>query len=330
MNQRNSMRLKIKHIPVRDGAAIVSCAGSGSAVCLPETVNGLLVREICPYAFSSEEDAVGHLPGGVQIRSAWSGGSAALGDGTAFLGGPSLREVILPAGVRSIGEYAFYNCTGLSRIDLCGGEARVGNGAFMNCGALSELCFSASADERTCLPGLLAEISREVRVSFDSADATSVWIFPEYFEESVENAPARIFERFIHGAGYRYRQCFDRDVLDPEAYDGQFPMAQVEAAPKTVLTLALERLRHPFRLSETAEKRYLAYLGENAAAAAELLIAKDDPDGLAFLAAQNVLTRESVGMALASASRAGRAECLGVLLNIQHSRFRPEEKQFEL
>lgn len=330
MIQKNSMRLKIQYIPARDGAAIVSCSGSGSAVCLPETVDGLPVREICPYAFSSEKDAVGHLPDGVEIRSAWSGGSAAPGDATAFLGGPSLREVILPPGVRSIGEYAFYNCAGLSRIYLCGGEARVGNGAFMNCGALSGLCFSASAGERTCLPGLLEEIPREVRVSFDSAAETSVWIFPEYYEESVENAPARIFEHFIHGAGYRYRQCFSGDVLDPEAYDGRFPMAQVEAAPKTVLTLALERLRHPFRLSVTAEKRYLAYLRGNAAPAAELLIAQDDPDGLVFLAAQDVLTRESVGAALAAASHAGRAECLGVLLNIQHSRFRPEEKQFEL
>lgn len=328
--ETGTIGLKIQYIPVRDGAAVLSCEGFGSIVRLPERMDGLPVREICAYAFSAPGAAAAHLPAGAEIRSAAVGNPAAPGREETFLGGVSLREVALPQGVQAIGEYAFYNCTSLTRIRLCAGAARIGNGAFMNCGALREITFSASPDEPTCLPGLLTEIQQEVRVVFRSENETAVWIFPEYFEESVENAPAHIFEHFIHGAGYRYRQCFQGYRLDAVNYDQQFPMAKVEAEPKTALRIALERLRHPFDLSDTAEKQYLTHLKENAAAAASLLIEADDPEGLVFLAAHGVLTRESIGAAVEEAVRRGRAECLSVLLNEQHVRFAPKEKTFEL
>lgn len=326
-----SMGMKLRYLAAGDGAAVLSCLGSGSSVRLPEAAGGLPVREICPYAFSSPESAAAHLPAGAKVHTAETGGPAVPGGGEAFLGGPSLREAVLPPGIRSIGEYAFYNCTSLSRIVFGAGEVRVGNGAFMNCGALREIVFSAHSDERTCLPGLLAEIQSEVRVSFRSGEETeAIWIFPEYFEESVENAPARIFEHFIRGAGYRYRQCFRRDRLDAEEYDGRFLAAGAEMEPETALRIALERLRRPFRLSGPAEKRYLSHLRENAAAAAGLLIRADDPEGLSFLAERGVLTRESMEAALKTAAREGRAECLSVLLSEQHRRFAPKEKTYDL
>lgn len=322
------MGLKIQYTSVAGGAALLSCEGSGSSVFLPEQVGGFVLREIGAYAFSAPGAAAEHLPAGAEIYSAEVGTSS--GEGREFLGGASLREVILPHGIRSIGEYAFYNCTGLARLSFAEGATTVGNGAFMNCGALRNLVFSASADAPTCLPGILSEVSHEVRVTFLCGDQSSVWIFPDYFEESVENSPAHIFEHFFHGAGYRYRQCFQGDRLDAESYDKQFPMARVEAEPETALRIALERLRRPFRLSEESRGRYLAHLKEFAVEAAELLIRDDDPEGLAFLAANDVLNRQSIGAALEAAARAGRADCLSVLLNEQHSRFAPKEKTFEL
>jgi hypothetical protein len=323
------MGLKIQYIPVEGGAAVLSCTGPGSALCLPEEIEGLAVREICAYAFSSPE-AAEHLPAGTEIRTAETGSPAAPGSAEKFLGGPALQEIILPRGIRSIGEYAFYNCVSLCRIGLGEGDAQVGNGAFMNCGSLGRIDFSAPPDAETCLSGLLTEIQREVRVTFRSGGETAAWIFPEYYEESVENAPARIFEHFIHGAGYRYRQCFNGSRLEAEDYDAQFFKARAEAEPATALRIALVRLRCPYRLLEAAKNQYLFHLKENAAAAAELLIADDDPEGLAFLAARGILTRESIGSAVEAAARKGRAECLSILLNEQHTRFTPREKSFEL
>lgn len=325
-----TMDLKIQYCTVTDGATLLSCEGSGSVVHLPGQIGGLPLREIGAYAFSASGAAADHLPAGTEIRTAKVGELSAVTGGRTFLGGPLLREVMLPPEIRSIGTYAFYNCTRLSRIEFRAGAIRVGNGAFMNCGALREICFSAPFDASTCLPGLLTEIPHEVRVTFRSADETAVWIFPEYSEELVENSAAHIFVHYFEGAGYRYRQCFQGDRLNAENYDSQFPMAKSEADPATVLRIALERLRHPYRLSVTAAERYLSHLKEKAGAAAGLLIRDDDPDGLAFLAERGVFTRESIGQAVETAAHGQRAECLSILLEEQHSRFAPKEKTFDL
>lgn len=324
-----TMGLEMEYIRIPDGAALVSCRGFGHAVSIPNSVDGLPLLEISPYAFSAPEIAAEHIPTGTEIRSSVCG-PVAPGGQKKFLGGPSLREITLPAGIRTIGEYAFYNCTGLSRVNLGAGSARVGNGAFMNCNKLNEITFHALAADQTCLPGLLSEIQRELRVTFCSGAETSVWIFPEYYEESVENAPAHIFEHFIHGAGYRYRQSFQGERLDAEYYDGQFRMAQVEAEPETVLRIALERLRHPFRLSDASAEQYLNYLKKNTAAAAKLLVLDDDPEGLVFIAESGVFTAAGMEAAVEIAAQKGRAECLSVLLNEQHEYCSTKEKTYDL
>ncbi len=322
--------LKIQYLSSGDGAEVVSCFGPVSRLRLPDTAGGLPIRGIRPYAFSSESSAAEHLPEGAEIHTASAKGTAVPESRFQFLGGRYLQEIGLPAGIRSIGEYAFYNCTRLARIRLSGGAVRVGNGAFMNCGDLAEIGFSASSGDQTCLFDLLAEIPGEIRVSFRCGAEHSVFLFPEYYEESVENGPARIFERKIVGVGYRYRQCFDGDRLKTAEYDRQFSICLPQMEPKTALRIALNRLKYPFNTREAARKQYLAYLAENAAAAALLAVRKDDPDGLSFLAGLGVLDRDSIGAAVEEAAHEGRAECLGVLLNERHLLFPDQEKTFDL
>lgn len=328
--QAEAAGLKIQYIATAGGAAIVSCNGAGPAAILPEEIDGLPVCEICAYAFSSAETAKSHLPKDTQIRTASVGPPPPPGSREQFLHGALLREVSLPGSVALIGEYAFYNCTALTRLCLGGGAARIGNGAFMNCAALHRVHFSVPPDAETCLPGLLAEIPREMRIEFCTEKESAVLIFPEYYEESVENAPARIFEHIIEGVGYRYRECFQGARLDAREYDVQFPTACVEAAPQTLLRIALGRLRFPYLLTDGAKRQYLDYLAENALPAAELLIADDDPEGLVFLAASGALTPENMGGALRAAALRGRTECMSVLVNEQHRRFPPKEKIFDL
>lgn len=330
-DENKAMALRLRYVACAGGAALLSCMGFGSAVRVPEEADGLPVRALCPYAFSSPQSAAAHLPAGTKVRTVETEGDSAPGSEETFLGGSSLREAVLPTGIREIGEYSFYNCTSLSRVVFGAGEVRVGNGAFMNCGALRELVFDADPGGKTCLSGLLAEIQGEVRAVFRPEGRTeAVWIFPEYFEESIENAPARIFEHFIRGAGYRYRQCFRGDRLDAEEYDGQFAAAGAEMEPRTALRIALERLRRPYRLSAAAKARYLGWLREHTSDAAVFFVDMDDPAGLSFLAERGVLTRESVERALKAAAEAGRAECLSVLLSEKHRRFAPKEKEYDL
>lgn len=49
-------------------------------------------------------------------------------------------------------------------------------------------------------------------------------VFPEYFEESVENTPARIIMREMHGCGHMYRYCFDGTRFDVGSMTGCSPM----------------------------------------------------------------------------------------------------------
>lgn len=330
MTSLNRPQLTIEYLPSGDGASLVSCFGPASELRLPERLDGRPLREILPYAFSSPQAAKEHLPEGALPAAVRTDGGPSFADETRFLGGDFLREAYLPEGLRSIGEYAFYNCVNLSRLGLHGGAVRVGNGALMNCCSLNRLDFSASPADGTCLFDLLAEISGEIRVSFRGAGDFSVFLFPEFYEESVENGPARIFEHRILGAGYRYRQCFEGDVLKTEEYDAQFPVCVPQMEPETALGIVLNRLRHPSGLREPARAEYLAYLAENARAAAVRMVRTDSPEGIAFLAGLGVLSRESIAAAVEEASKAGRAECLGVLLNERHRLFPAGGKTFEL
>lgn len=52
--------------------------------------------------------------------------------------------------------------------------------------------------------------------------------FPEYYEEAVENTPARIIDTHWHGSGYKYRQCFPETKLNLRLYDELFPLCSCQ------------------------------------------------------------------------------------------------------
>lgn len=325
----NEPEPKIQYLSSQDGAKIVSCRGPIPAIRLPGTIGGLPVRGICPYAFSSPDAAAERLPDGTEIRTAAPGRVSAPEPRLRFLGGSYLREAWLPSGLREIGEYAFYNCTQLARLHLFGGGIRVGNGAFMNCGSLAEIEFFASASDGTCLSDLLAEISGEILIFFRNGGECSAFPFPEYYEESVENGPARIFEHKILGVGYRYRQCFEGARLKTEEYDRQFTVCVPQMELKSALLIAWNRLKYSYGLRDSARRQYLGFLAENAEAALLTAVRKDDPRGILFLAGLGVLSPQSITAAVEEASRKGDAECLSVLLNERHRLFPGKKKTFD-
>lgn len=90
--------------------AAVSTDISGRLV-LPETIEGLAVTEIGPFAFQ---------------------------------GCARLTEVVLPASVTNIGESAFQGCLGLEAIKFPNGLVSIGKNAFRECEALQSLDFPPS------------------------------------------------------------------------------------------------------------------------------------------------------------------------------------------
>ena len=56
-------------------------------------------------------------------------------------------------------------------------------------------------------------------------DGDAKLIFPEYFEEAVENTPARILVTKTHGSGMWYRNCIVKNELQFDQYDKRFAWA---------------------------------------------------------------------------------------------------------
>lgn len=60
---------------------------------------------------------------------------------SAFANKSGLRKVILPETLKKIGDYAFYDCTGLTSVEAAGLE-QIGHSAFYGCSALKKVTWS--------------------------------------------------------------------------------------------------------------------------------------------------------------------------------------------
>ena len=120
------------------------------------------------------------------------------------------EELELSHGIEEIGNYTFYGCSHLKQLKFTDSLRRIGGGSFTGCSALRELYVETEKDRVTCIRDVVTETFHEmyVTVYYRDQDVYARLVFPEYYEEGVENTPARILETHFHGSGYRYRQCF--------------------------------------------------------------------------------------------------------------------------
>ena len=133
-----------------------------------------------------------------------------------YLGEPELcgsrvEEIILPDTIRKVGAYGFYNCSGLKRLSCSSAVEDWGAGVFTGCTGLRCLDIRVAEGRKSCFKDILSELHQTLSVNYRSSSGTLLakLIFPEFFEESVENTPARIIMREMHGCGHMYRYCFD-------------------------------------------------------------------------------------------------------------------------
>lgn len=124
------------------------------------------------------------------------------------------EEIAIPDGIKILGNYTFYGCRNLKKLIFSDSLTSIGGGSFTGCGALRKLEITMEEDAASCMKDVVAETFHEVAVSiyFRNSGKRAELLFPEYYEEGVENTPARILETRFHGSGYRYRQCFWKNV----------------------------------------------------------------------------------------------------------------------
>ena len=276
--------MKIQYRKVNNGIEIVRCFGLESFVVLPDRIEELPVTRVSAYTFSArkrEEDT-----DVLEYRTE----SDFLSDGEEhLLVGLAVQEVVFPDTVESIGNYIFYGCKALERIEFSDALMDIGSGAFTGCDKLSKLDVHLKAGEKSCVKEILGDLWQRIDVSFYYSDRNEKidLVFPEHYEEAVENTPARILFTQHHGSGNNYRQCFTAKVVDFRKYDELFSVARVYDKTELLTDLAFSRLMSGRNLTEKSKKVYESYIVENMQDILQELI-KNSKEETNFLYARNV------------------------------------------
>lgn len=275
--------------------------------------------------------------------------SAALLERLPQLCGNQVEEIVLPDSVRRIGRYCFYNCGQLHRLEFSGELADWGSGVFTGCHQIRRLRVRAEREAKLYLKDMLDELMEELEVDFVEALQTDakaeaaqagqhkmrklyarLW-FPEFYEEGVENTPARILETHVHGSGIRYRNCFQGRKFDFGQYDVLFPHAVAQESAEFLARMVMGRLRLPCELSDKAKQQYTAYAKEHARELATLLLNEYDMEGIEWL----LLLTEGKNEALIDhmmelASKKQLTEATGYLMNYRRLHARVRRRRYEL
>lgn len=285
---------------------VLGCYGENPEIYLPEQIDGKPVTKISDYGFADTSEKE-RLCGG------------------------KIVSVCLPDNVREIGRYAFYRCFHLRELSFTDNLVSIGGGAFTGC-QLKRLNIRCRDSHRTCLRQILEEqrFELEVHLTYEDGEKrkTAKLIFPEHYEEAVENTPARIVETHYHGAGGDYRQCVYHKDIDYEEYDALFSIAKAREEDRTLLRIALARLQEPYLLSKTAAEEYKAYLREHTDQTARILLDENDMETISFLLEERIWEEECIEQALNVAEKKGNAGASAILMD--RRRKHAEKKKYEL
>lgn len=311
-----------------EGIRIWRCFSYGTQIEIPEEIEGFPVTELAPYCFS------GHQNEQELERKLEEGSLVIRGEGDdPVLQGNRLTGVYLPARLCKIGAYAFYNCNALEELHFYGSLSDLGAGLFTGCHHIRRLEVTLEEEETSCLQEILMEVPEQLSVILHGKEEAQL-VFPEFFEEGVENTPARILVTHTHGSGMNYRNCFYQRRFEFQAYDRCFFRAKAQENPDTVLDMVLGRLLYPRELSESGRKDYECWVREHMETIGMLAVQRKDGKLLQWLTEGYVLqapeSRRLLKLLTDEAGALGFTEGAGYLLDMLHRNFLPERKTFAL
>ena len=147
--------------------------------------------------------------------------------------GEVLEELTLPEHLEKVGAYAFHNCFHLKKLSCCSTVKDWGAGVFTGCTRITELDIRIFPEAKSNFKEILSELRQMLVVDYrdEQGKLLAKLIFPEFFEESIENTPARIIMREMHGCGHMYRYCFSGTDFQFWEYDKLLPTAEILESP---------------------------------------------------------------------------------------------------
>ena len=127
-----STRAQFNLVTNGGGITISGYTGSGGAIVIPSTTNGMPVVAVGMAAFFNKPSVTSiTIPGSVTNIGI-----------EAFQYCTGLTSLSVPTGVISIGQNAFWYCVGLTNVTIAGSVTTIGASAFQFCYALSSLTIS--------------------------------------------------------------------------------------------------------------------------------------------------------------------------------------------
>lgn len=318
--------MKIHYRETGDGAEIVRCFGTDPHVVLPGQIGGRPVVQAAAYAFSSRKSTEES-----DVLVFETEDDRMFREGEQLLAGDFVESVILPAAMESVGRYVFYGCRNLKTLRFSSALRDLGSGAFTGCRGLSALYVDIGEGSRSCVSEILGDLWQRIDVNFcDGERIRSRLVFPEHYEEAVENTPARILFTQHHGSGNNYRQCFYNREVDYRKYDELFFSARAQEETGVIADLVFARLLYPEGLTQAAEEKYVQYIREHAGELGEYLADTEQKDALDEMSARKLWSREALDRVLEHISGKGASQVQSFLMNEKHRLFPEKISKYEL
>ncbi len=321
--------LEIEYRNIKNkGVEILRCYGQDSVIELPDNIQGEKIIKIGDYMFSIHKRKEDKNVQKVKIGdSFFSEGSAEM------LCGNQVKTVFLPKELEEIGRYVFYGCVNLKKLKFTDSLLRTGTGIFTGC-KLQEIELDFYRGKKSALKDIVSDTRFPVKIHLNYHEADGMkeahLYFPEYYEEAVENTPARIIENYFNGTGYKYRQCFFRGEVDYQKYDALFMDAEAIETEETICQIAFGRLLYPLELSESAREQYLKYVRQHQKGIAIQMIQKENMDILHFMGEEKIWEKECLNAAIDMAAQKQKTEILSFFMNEKNRLFPKKKKTFEL
>lgn len=296
------------------GIRILRCYGRSGCVEIPEEIEGQPVTELADYTFAKVIDSEPENTSGLSC-----------------ICGEELEELHLPATIRRLGRYIFYNCIQFQKMCFYSNIAYMGAGAFTGCERLSRLEMQELPEEKSCLREILSDLKQAVQVKvYQNEVCRYELIYPEFYEEAEENTPARIINTVTHGMGIQYRNAFrDTRVIFGE-YDNLFETGKYNVDLINSVRMAAARIQYPMELTKKAEKAYEDFLREHLEAGADYFLHSGEIEKLRFLAEEFVETKEQAELLTKAAMKQEQTGAVSMLMDISRRRFPERKKKFSL
>ena len=289
------------------GAAIIRALDPGAVCVVPDMLGGLPVTEL-------EDRALARL---------------------------DIKEVYLPKTLRRIGRYGFYNCEKLRTLHFYAETREIGGGIFNGCRGIRELYIHMGADEKSAIRDFVTEIIDRLVVHCivpdeqDGEKEIARVVFPEFYDESIENSPARNLSFSIHGTGQKYRYCIIDKKIQYDKYDKVFFHEVIEETVANASETAINRLMFPHGMTASAKEAYESYLKEHLC---EVLMSHMNNGEYFRWVAGNYgeakvddvwcLTEAGMERLIAESSKRKLAEASGVLLDLKRRLYPAKKKKF--